>query len=354
VDGGPLLVYSEPFVISGAGPHSIEYWSEDNIGVFELPKTLNITINSPPMANAGADQVLELESSEGTEATLDGSDSTDPDSTEGANDDIVSFDWYEGIDYLGEGEILSYTFALGEHVVTLFVTDSFGRTDDDEVSIIVEDTTAPEVEIIIPEAGSALQDVVTFTAEASDIGGVAQVYFYIREAQNPDTSIGYEYLAATYNSSSDQWEYPFDTTQLPDGYYIILAMAVDNSGNEGWSETIAYSIRNWAVIELLPASENNKAGRTMPVKFSLRIAESVDPEMPFVYNESLEIRIYDQAEPGNILQSSFFGEGSTDYRIGGHYITNFKTKKQPAVYVVEIWRTRNNFEVGSFTFETVK
>jgi len=221
--------------------------------------------------------------------------------------------------------------------------------------ITVLDNIPPQISVTVPQSGSAVQDIITLTAEASDAGGVARVYFYIREAQNPDDSIGYEDLAATYNSSSDQWEYPFDTTQLPDGYYIILAMAVDNSDNEGWSEVVAYSIRNWSVIELLPASENNKAGRTMPVKFSLRIAESVDPEMPFVYNESLEIRIYDQAEPGTILQSSFFGTQSTDFRIGGgHYITNFKTKKQPAVYVVEIWRTSNNFEVGSFTFETVK
>ena len=310
--------------------------------------------NNPPTADAGAEQILDLESSTGTEVTLDGSGSTDPDSTEGTNDDIASFDWYEGAVHLGNGEILAYTFALGEHAVTLFVTDSFGRMDDDQVNIVIEDTIPPEVEIIIPDAGLALQDAVTLTAEAFDFGGVAQVYFYIREAQNPSNSIGYEDLAATYNSTSDQWEYSFDTTQLPDGYYIILAMAVDNSGNEGWSEVVASSIRNWAIIELLPASESNKAGRTMPVKFSLRIAESVDPEMPFVYNEGLEIRIYDQAEPETILQSSFFGVQSTDYRIGGHYITNFKTKKQPAIYKVEIWRTSNIFKVGSFTFETVK
>ena len=95
----------------------------------------------------------------------------------------------------------------------------------------------------------------------------------------------------------------------------------------------------------------------MPVKFSLRVAESVDPEQPFVYNEELEIRIYDSAHPGTILQSSVYGDTSVDYRIdsvGEKYITNFKTGKKPADYVVEIWRTANNFPVGSFTFITVK
>ena len=97
----------------------------------------------------------------------------------------------------------------------------------------------------------------------------------------------------------------------------------------------------------------------MPVKFSLRIAESVDPEQPFVYNEELEIRIYDSADSSTILQNSLYGNTSVDYRIdsvGEKYITNFKTGKgkKPVHYVVEIWRTANNFLVGSFNFSTVK
>jgi len=162
---------------------------------------------------------------------------------------------------------------------------------------------------------------------------------------------------ATLNSSTDKWECLFDTTLLSDGYYVVLAKAVDNYSNAGWSEVVPFSIRNWAVLELLPASQSNKGGRTMPVKFSLRIAESVDPAQPFVYNEELEIRIYDQMKPGSILQTSLYGDTSRDYRIdsvGEKYITNFKTKKQPATYTVEIWRTSKNFLIGSFTFETVK
>ena len=95
----------------------------------------------------------------------------------------------------------------------------------------------------------------------------------------------------------------------------------------------------------------------MPVKFSLRIAEAVDPARPFVYNEELEIRIFNAADPGNILQASTYGPTSKDYRIdmsGEKYITNFKTAKKPAEYVVEIWRLAKDFMIGSFTFKTVK
>jgi hypothetical protein len=102
----------------------------------------------PPVANAGPDQTVEQESYAGTEVTLDGSGSTDPDSTESTNDDIVSFEWYEEDTLLGSGETIDYTFQLGEHIVTLVVTDSHGDTDEDEVTITVEDTTPPTINSI--------------------------------------------------------------------------------------------------------------------------------------------------------------------------------------------------------------
>jgi hypothetical protein len=148
---------------------------------------------------------------------------------------------------------------------------------------------------------------------------------------------------------------------LQDGYYVILAKAIDNAGNEGWSQVTAFSIRNWAIIEMLPATQNNNAGRTIPVKFSIRIAPAVDPAMPFVYNEDLEIRIYrcnnNNCSEKTLMQTSTFGTSNTEYRIdiaGRLYITNFGTEKNPAQYLVEIWRPSNNFMVGSFTFRTVK
>jgi len=214
----------------------------------------------------------------------------------------------------------------------------------------------PEVEIASPQPDHALQDGATFAAVASDDTEVAEVYFYLREENGANgIPIGYEDLPSSFNNTTGEWEYGFGTTQVPDGYYVLLAKAVDVFGNEGWSNIVSFSIRNWAVIELLPATENNNAGRTMPVKFALRITPEVDPTMPFVYNEELEIRIYDQEKPSKILQAAFFGETSKDYRISidtEHYITNFKTSKKPAVCVVEIWRTSNNFLVGWFSFET--
>ena len=223
----------------------------------------------------------------------------------------------------------------------------------------LNNNSPPDVEITVPDANAAIQDGVTLTAEANDDSGVDTVHFYVREPDDENgIPIGFEGLEATLNTTTSEWEYTFDSTQLPDGYYVIIAKATDTNGNEGWSELVSCSIRNWAVIELLPNTANNKAGRTMPVKFALRIDAAVDPAQPFVYNQELEIRIYDASAPDTILQTSQYGgDASTDYRIdtaGELYITNFKTSKTPADYVVEIWRMSKNFRVGSFTFETVK
>ena len=66
---------------------------------------------------------------------------------------------------------------------------------------------------------------------------------------------------------------------------------MDAAGNPGKSEVVRFSVRNWAVVEMLPATPNHNAGRTVPVKFSIRVVSSVDPVMPFVYNEELVVLI---------------------------------------------------------------
>lgn len=114
----------------------------DGDGTFERSITADSELTAfefrgVPVADAGPDQTVEQSSYYGAEVTLDGSGSTDPESTPGTNDDIVLFDWYEGVTLLGSGEIFDYTFGIGEHIVTLVVADSKGAMDEDEVIIDV-------------------------------------------------------------------------------------------------------------------------------------------------------------------------------------------------------------------------
>ena len=98
------------------------------------------TMNKPPDAIAGDDQVVECTSQQGADVTLDGSASTDPD-----GDDLrYEWRWPGG---QASGPTVTATFPRGVHCVTLTVTDPSGQFDHDQVTIEVVDTTPPELTV---------------------------------------------------------------------------------------------------------------------------------------------------------------------------------------------------------------
>ena len=253
---------------------------------------------------------------------------------------------------------ISPTDPVGTWAIS-FVASIEGEFPKQTVPIIIPvDSTPPTITVVTPRETppEALQDGVTLKATVSDPSGVDWVTFSIRGPDGTVIDPDFESMSTTH-ISGDIWQLPFNTyvPKLPDGYYLLVVNASDIYNNEG-SKTVVFSICNWGAIELLPASETNKAGRTMPVKFSIRVKASVDSAQPFIYNEELTIKIYKKASPSNILlQTSTFGTTSRDYRIdltGELYITNFKTLSTPATYVVEIYR--KGMLIGSFEFKTVK
>jgi hypothetical protein len=104
-------------------------------------KTLDIIVDIAPVADAGDDQTVYCP----TPVTLDGSGSTDANSTAGTNDDITSFEWFEGQTKIADGEVAQVDLAVGIHAITLQVTDKAGATATDDVTITVVDTTPPVV-----------------------------------------------------------------------------------------------------------------------------------------------------------------------------------------------------------------
>ena len=114
--------------------------------------------NAAPVACImGGDKIIEVGISCEARVILDGSCSSDADSTPETNDDIEYFDWYEAIDacdpnsdiFVGSGEVIECNLPLGEHDIILEVTDKAGAFDANEVTITVEDTTAPEFSLTV-------------------------------------------------------------------------------------------------------------------------------------------------------------------------------------------------------------
>jgi hypothetical protein len=107
-------------------------------------------VNAPPSADAGSGQTLECTGARKAMAVLDGSHSTDADSTPGTNDDIVDFDWFENFGtpsqtLLGAGPHLDVNFGLGQHLLTLHVTDSIGESATAQTTVTIRDTIPPSL-----------------------------------------------------------------------------------------------------------------------------------------------------------------------------------------------------------------
>jgi len=98
------------------------------------------TLNTPPVANAGADQTVECTSAGGASVTLNGSASFDPDG------DPLTYTWRDALNnVIATGPTPVVTVPLGVHTFTLTVDDGRGGTDSDTVVITVRDTTPPTI-----------------------------------------------------------------------------------------------------------------------------------------------------------------------------------------------------------------
>lgn len=110
--------------------------------------------------------------------TLDGSASFDPDGT------IVSYQWHEGDTLLGNTAALQTDLAVGEHVLTLTMTDDDGLLATDTVVVTVKaatpDSPDPQITLTLPvgvhtieltvtdDDGATAVDEVVITVEAPD------------------------------------------------------------------------------------------------------------------------------------------------------------------------------------------
>lgn len=104
--------------------------------------TVNCVTNLPPVADASATDLLVI-SPNGSNAVvvLDGSRSSDPD------DDPLTLTWFEGGVQIAAGAVASATLPVGEHTITLNVSDGIA-TDTDTITIQIV-TPAEAVELLI-------------------------------------------------------------------------------------------------------------------------------------------------------------------------------------------------------------
>jgi hypothetical protein len=148
-DGDPITYSGENLPTGATFTGQTFSWTptSDQVGTYQVTfiasdgseqdsETITITVkstNQAPTANAGPDHTVSDSDGNGSEqVTLDGSGSADSDGT------IQSYVWSEGGTQIATGLNPTVTLAVGQHTITLTVTDDGGLTDTDTVTITVD------------------------------------------------------------------------------------------------------------------------------------------------------------------------------------------------------------------------
>jgi hypothetical protein len=202
--------------------------------------------NQPPVVDAGLDQTVEQETYQGTEVTQIGHVSD-------ADGDAITYEWTEGDTVLASGTIpapnepptdadvtLTYTFPPGEHIVTLTVSD--GKTSSsDDVLIIVEDTTPPEISVSVspdvlwPPNHKMVN--IQAAVTVSDIGDPAPAWTLISITSNePEEGPGKKHSPDImgHGPGTPDLDFQLRAERLEQGegrIYTITYQAADSSGN---------------------------------------------------------------------------------------------------------------------------
>jgi PKD repeat protein len=190
-------------------------WLIDNVEVTAGPAG-----NVAPVADAGPPQtVADGDGSGDQPVNLNGTGSSDSDGA------IESYEWREGGSLIGTGSTPTVNFAVGNHTVTLTVTDDDGATDSDDVVVTVNPNQLPTASFTYATSGLTLD---VDGSGSSDFDGTITSYSW---DWGDSTPVGSGATASHAYAAS--------------GTYTVALTVTDNGGAAGSSSrfvTVSTSI----------------------------------------------------------------------------------------------------------------
>ncbi|MEM7478160.1 MAG: PKD domain-containing protein, partial [Planctomycetota bacterium] len=218
--GSQIATGSNPNVDLPVGVHLIQLEVTDNEGATDVDQVL-ITVEAfssqPPVANAGPDQTVTDSDATGFESVnLDGSASVDPD-----GGSLVSYIWTLGSDQIATGVSPNVNLAIGQHDITLTVTDDEGDVHSDSVLVIVEPRQNQA-----PNANAGSDQTVT----DADNSGFEQIVLDASASSDPDgTIVSYSWILNSNVIASGV----SPTIELAVGVHDVQLQVTDNEGAIG-------------------------------------------------------------------------------------------------------------------------
>jgi len=145
-----------------------------------------------------------------------------------------------------EGYLNTQGLSDGQHTLQIIATNNHPTSPIPtyyETTFTVDNSCAdvvrPNVSLVNPGSGTALQGSVMVEANATDSSGVDRVLYYL-----DDTYLGLNY------ESPFQW--PWDTTSVADGTHILKAKAVDRCGLSKYSAPVTVTVANSGCADTTP------------------------------------------------------------------------------------------------------
>ena len=206
----------------GAAPGRLDSWTIH--GGLNLHNAVSYGLeNLSPSANAGADQLVADNNSDGVElVTLDGAASSDGDGS------IASYEWREGATSIGTGATVDVWLPVGVHTLTLDVTDDDGAHDTDIVVVTV--TPANQVAV----AAS--------TPQAAEAGSVPGVFTITRSGDNSAPLTVRYTVAGTALAGADYVSLPGSLTIAAQSTTATISVVPIDDGAYESNETIALTL----------------------------------------------------------------------------------------------------------------
>lgn len=139
-------------------------------------------------------------------------------------------------------------FPDGIHRLTVRVTDVQGFIGQSETQVFINnkgqvDTTAPVLSWLNVSDGDRLKGEVNIQLKASDNFGVKYIFVSINPAITPTRKPPLR----QYLVNRPPYAFLFDTTKVPDGVYVLDALAWDALENEGKAPTRTFGVLNNAL-----------------------------------------------------------------------------------------------------------
>lgn len=125
----------------------------------------------------------------------------------------------------------------GEHTFLVVATDAAGNDSSSVQRLVTVDTALPMVSIshLSPDTGASTSDGIT-NSQALRFHGSAEANAWV------ELSINSQAIGRVKSDAGGNWVFDYSQTVIPEGSYVLTAVALDKAGNRSTTDTLEFEV----------------------------------------------------------------------------------------------------------------